>query len=66
MAFLDRMAIAFFAVIAVMWIITLIKPREEAYVVPHNTEMALESSGIAKIFGVLVIAATLVLYWIFR
>ena len=66
MAFLDRMAITFFGVIAVMWIITLIAPRKEAFVITQNTEMALESSGIAKVFGATVVAVTIALYVYFR
>jgi SSS family solute:Na+ symporter len=66
LAFLDRMAITFFGVIAVMWIITLIAPRKEAFVITQNTEMALESSGIAKVFGAIVVAITIALYVYFR
>lgn len=66
MAFLDRMAITFFGVIAVMWIITLIAPRKEPFVIVQNTEMALESSGIAKVFGAIIVALTVALYVYFR
>jgi SSS family solute:Na+ symporter len=66
LAFLDRMAITFFGVIAVMWIITLIAPRKEPFVIVQNTEMALESSGIAKVFGAIVVAITIALYIYFR
>lgn len=66
MAFLNRMAVSFFCVMIVMWIITLIAPRKEAFVIQQNTDMDLESSAGAKFWGVVVVIVTLALYWIFR
>lgn len=66
LAFLDRMAISFFSVLAVMTIITLIKPLKEPVRFDVKTDINLESSGIAKVFGLLVVAATIGLYVIFR
>ncbi|MHC4336488.1 MAG: sodium:solute symporter family transporter [Planctomycetota bacterium] len=66
LAFLDRMAISFFSVLAVMTIITLIKPLKEPVRFDVKTDINLESSGMAKVFGLLVVAATIGLYVIFR
>lgn len=66
LAFLDRMAITFGGVLVVMWIITLIAPRKEAFVIQKNTEMALESSASAKMFGAVVVVITVALYIYFR
>ena len=65
-AFLDRMAITVGLLFVIMWIITAIVPRKELFVVQQKTDMELESSGIAKFFGTLVIIATIALYIIFR
>ena len=65
-AFLDRMAITVGLLFAIVWIVTMIAPRKEAFVVQQNTDMELESSGIAKFFGGLVVIVTIVLYIVFR
>ena len=65
-AFLDRMAVTFFAILAIMTIATLVAPRKELYEFKANTDMNLDSSAGAKIFGTLIILATVALYWIFR
>ena len=62
MAFLDRMALSFFCVLAVMALITVIKPLKEPVVLPTNTNINLDSSPIAKIFGAVVVVLTLALY----
>ncbi len=62
MAFLDRMALSFFCVLAVMGIITLIKPLKVAKSMPVQTQINLESSGSAKVLGVIVVAITIALY----
>jgi len=64
-AFLDRMAICFFAVLAVMWIIGLVKPLPQPVVFATNTRINVETSKPALGFGVLVVIATLILYAIF-
>jgi SSS family solute:Na+ symporter len=66
MAFLDRMAFAFFCVLGVMTVITLIKPLKEPVKFPVKTDMNMESSRGAKIFGVGVVAVTVLLYIVFR
>ena len=64
-AFLDRMAICFGVVLAVLAVLTLINPLKEPVKLPVNHEIALESSPSAKILGWVVVALTLVLYVIF-
>ena len=65
MAFLDRMALSFFCVLAVMGIITLIKPLKVAKPMPTQTNINLESSKSAKVLGIIAVALTIVLYIIF-
>lgn len=64
-AFLNRMAICFFAVLLVLGIMTLIKPLPQPVVMPVNEKMNMTSSKDVKIFGILVVIATLALYVIF-
>lgn len=63
--FLNRMAICLFVVMAVMGIITMIKPLPQPVVMPTTSLIKLESSPVAKVWGVGVVIATLVLYAIF-
>ncbi len=65
-AFLDRMAVTFFSILAIMSIATIVAPRKELYEFKSNTTMDLDSSKGAKIFGTIIILATLGLYWVFR
>jgi len=65
LAFLDRMAVSFFCVLLVMGIITAIKPLPAAIALPLNTTIDLRSSRLAKVCGIGVVIATLVLYVIF-
>lgn len=66
MSFLNAMAICFFAVMGIMWIIGLAKPlaKPVEFKAASNT-VALETSKGAKTFGWIVIALTIVLYIIF-
>ncbi len=64
-AFLDRMALCFFIVVAVMWIIGLIKPLPEPVVFKTNTNMNLEASSGAKVAGIVVVVVTVIFYIIF-
>ena len=66
MSFLNRMAVTFFCVLLVMWVITLISPRKEPFVIKQNTDMELHSSTGAKIGGVIVVLITIMLYIVFR
>jgi SSS family solute:Na+ symporter len=63
--FLNRMAICFALCLIVMAGITLVKPRTEPVVFEQNTAIELETSGVAKIGGVLVIATALLFYFLF-
>jgi len=65
MAFLDRMALCFFLVIAVGTLVTRMNPLEKPVVMPVNKEIALETSGVAKVWGVIVCVATVALYLYF-
>jgi solute:Na+ symporter, SSS family len=63
--FLNRMAICFGVVLAALAIVTLIKPLRTPVVMPTTDLIALESSKVAKVWGVGVVVATLFLYWVF-
>lgn len=63
--FLNRMAICFFAVFAIMTAVTVIRPLKEPVVMPTTQLIALESSPTAKLWGWIVVVATLVLYVVF-
>jgi len=65
LAFLDRMSLSFFAVLAVMGIMTLIKPLKEPVKLPIKADIDLRSSAAAKAFGLVVVAVTIGLYIIF-
>jgi len=65
MAFLDRMALCFFLVLLVGIVVTLVKPLKQPVVMPVNHEIALESSRVAKVWGVIVCVSTAALYLIF-
>lgn len=64
-AFLDSMAICFFTVLAVMWLISVIKPLAQPVVFQLNTKMNLETSTGARTAGIIVVILTLILYVIF-
>ena len=61
-AFLDRMAIAFFIVLGVLTVMTLLRPKTDEDVVEHTPDIELVASRGAKWAGGLVVAATVVLY----
>ncbi len=64
-AFLDRMAICFFTVIAVMWAIGVARPLPRPVEFTTATHLDLTSSRSAKVAGAAVVVATLLLYAIF-
>jgi SSS family solute:Na+ symporter len=64
-AFLDAMAICFFSVLAVMWLIAAVKPLAQPVVFQLNTKMNLETSTGARMAGIVVVIVTLILYVIF-
>ena len=65
-AFLDRMAITFVAVLAIMGIITFAKPLSAPIVMPHNDEIDLTGSRGAFYVGCAVILAVITIYFVFR
>jgi len=64
-AFLNRMAICFFVILAVLTIMTLLKPLPEPVTLPVNENMDMRTDPRTKIFGVVVVLLTLTLYVIF-
>ena len=64
-AFLDRMAICFAAVLAVLGVVTLLRPMPKPVELPVNAAMDLRVDRSTKVFGGFVVALTLLLYVIF-
>jgi SSS family solute:Na+ symporter len=64
-AFLNRMAICFFVILAVLTIMTVLKPMPEPVTLPVNEKMDMRTDYRTKIFGGAVILLTLTLYVIF-
>lgn len=64
-AFLDRMAICFAAVIGVLALITVLKPMAKPVDLPVNAAMDMTVDRRTKVFGAVVVALTLTLYVIF-
>ena len=65
MAFLDRMALAFFGVLGVMGVLTILKPLEKPVEFPVKTDIDLKPSNGAKVFGIGVVIVTIGLYILF-
>ena len=64
-AFLNRMAICFGVVLAVLTVMTLTKPLTQPVVLPVNEKMDMKTDKSTKFFGAVVVALTIVLYVIF-
>jgi SSS family solute:Na+ symporter len=64
-AFLNRMAICFFVILAVLAIMTVLNPLPEPVTLPVNPAMDMRTDQRTKIFGVVVVLLTLTLYVIF-
>jgi len=64
-AFLNRMAICFFVILAVLTIMTLLKPLPQPVTLPVNESMDMRTDPRTKIFGIAVVLLTLTLYAIF-
>jgi SSS family solute:Na+ symporter len=62
LAFLDRMAVAFFCVLAIMAVITVLRPLDKPLKLPVKTKIDLQSSPTALVFGIVVVVVTLALY----
>jgi SSS family solute:Na+ symporter len=65
LAFLNRMAAAFFAVLIVLCLMTLVRPLAEPITLPSQAKIDLAPSAGAKVAGVAVVLVTLALYAIF-
>jgi len=63
--FLNRMALCFGLCMVVMAIITVFKPLAQPIEFKKNTDLDLKSSNGAKVVGILVVALTLLLYFLF-
>lgn len=64
-AFLDRMAICFGIVVAVLAAMTVLFPLKEPVTLPVNEKMDVTGSPIAKLGGVIVVILTAILYVVF-
>jgi SSS family solute:Na+ symporter len=64
-AFLNRMAICFFVILAVLTIMTLLKPLPQPVILPVNENMDMRTDPRTMVFGVAVVLLTLTLYVIF-
>jgi len=65
MAFLNRMAITFFALLAIMTVLTLVSPLREARTMPVKAGFDLKSDASVVWIGLSVIAVTIGLYILF-
>ena len=64
-AFLNRMAITVSVLVGVLALMTLARPLSQPVTLPEQTKIPLEGSSGAKLWGGVVILATLALYWVF-
>jgi len=64
-SFLDRMAICFFVIMAVLAVMTVIMPLKKPVELPVNKDMRMETSKSALAFGIIVIILTIALYVVF-
>ena len=62
MAFLNRMAVTFFVVLAIMGAITIVRPRKEPVTMPVNADFNMKPSRSVYTLGILVVVVTLGLY----
>jgi len=64
-SFLDRMAICFFVIMAVLAVMTIVRPLKKPVELPVNKDMRMETSKSALAFGIMVIILTIALYVVF-
>ncbi len=64
-AFLDRMAICFFVVLAVLTVMRLVRPMPRPVDLPVNPQMDLRTTADVKLWGAVVVVLTLALYVVF-
>ena len=65
MAFLNRMAITVGVLVTALAVVTIVFPLKERITLPEQSKIKLETSGIAKVFGVIVVIMTACLYVLF-
>jgi SSS family solute:Na+ symporter len=65
LAFLDRMAVAFFIVLAILTVMTVVRPKTDADVLERTPSIELTSSRGAMLAGAVIVIATVMLYAIF-
>lgn len=65
LAFLNRMAVTFGVIVAVMGLITFLRPLAEPKELPVRADMDMTQSPLAKRLGLGVVAITIVLYILF-
>jgi len=65
MAFINRMAVTVGVLVAVLALMTLIAPLKEPIKLPTQEKYDMKTSGGAKIFGLIVVVATVALYIVF-
>lgn len=63
--FLNQMSICFITVLMIGIALTIAKPLPEPIILPQNDAMSLETSPIAKTFGIVVLVLTVALYIVF-
>lgn len=64
-SFLNHMAITFLLLVALMAVITVVKPLTEPVVMPVNEDIDVTPSPLAKKLGMGIVALTVVMYMIF-
>lgn len=64
-SFLNRMALCFIILMIVLALMTIAKPLKNPVILPVNEKMDMTTSGGTKVFGLVVVALTVVLYFIF-
>lgn len=65
MPFLNRMAVCFGIVCATLAVVTILRPLKQPVQMPQTDLIALESSKSAKVWGIVVVVVTLMLYVVF-
>jgi SSS family solute:Na+ symporter len=64
-SFLDRMALCFGVIIAILALMTAINPLKQPVELPVNENMNLDESKSAKFWGIVVVLLTIALYAVF-
>ncbi len=64
-SFLNRMALCLIIIMIVLAVMTMLNPLKTPVVLPVNEKMDMTSSKGTKMFGLVVVALTVILYIIF-